>query len=194
MDIEKLANYEPCPDEVIKYKRKLESNIEGMSIENSLHKLFTQQYPNNERIEDVLIKCAALNEFYSTNIFKIYNVARHYVSVHIDERLEKKDIDLVDDLAVVPVNGGVKHFYSFATKYCSFHQPDYYPIFDSYIYRLLTYFKKHNKKFCFKSSDVYSKYGAFKDAIDNFIKAYHLQDFSYKDIDIYLWQLGKEVF
>jgi hypothetical protein len=34
------------------------------------------------------------------------------------------------------------NFYSFATKYCSHHKPEMYPIYDSYVDKMLGYFKK----------------------------------------------------
>ena len=64
---------------------------------------------HNDSIEDILIKCSSLNDFYSTNIFDIFTVAQHILSLHIDERLEKHDLSLVDDIADVDELG--KTFY-----------------------------------------------------------------------------------
>ena len=35
-------------------------------------------YPKNSDINDILIKCSSLNDFYITNIFSIFPVAKHY--------------------------------------------------------------------------------------------------------------------
>lgn len=50
-----------------------------------------------------MIKAAVLNKFYSTNIYKIFDVAKHIESLNnnkpsIDERLNNGDITLVDDI------------------------------------------------------------------------------------------------
>ena len=60
---------------------------------------------HNDCIEDVLIKCSSLNDFYSTNIFDIHTMAQHILSLKIDERLENGDLSLVNDIARVEVNG-----------------------------------------------------------------------------------------
>ena len=74
-------------------------------------------YTNTE-IDDVLIKVAALNDFYSTNIFSIYPVAKRIVEQDIDKKLKAGDLQLVNDIAKVTSADGKEHnFYSFATKY-----------------------------------------------------------------------------
>ena len=77
--------------------------------------------PENTDMSDILLKVAALNDFYSTNIFSVYPVAKHILSLGIDERLKVGDVTLVSDIQKVNINGVGKNFYSFATKYCS-HQ------------------------------------------------------------------------
>ena len=89
--------------------------------EDALDKLFFQLCPENVEMSDILLKVAALNDFYSTNIFSVYPVAKHILSLDIDVRLESGDVTLVSDLQKVIINGVEKNFYSFSTKYCSHH-------------------------------------------------------------------------
>lgn len=78
----------------------------------------------------------------STNIFSPSKVAKHIIDLHIDERLAAGDVTLVNEIARVDMdNGTVGNFYSFATKYCSHHKPLDYPIYDSYVVKLLCYFR-----------------------------------------------------
>ena len=44
--------------------------------EDALDKLFFKLCPNNTDITDILLKVSTLNDFYSTNIYSIYPVAR----------------------------------------------------------------------------------------------------------------------
>ena len=97
--------------------------------EDSLKKLFSETYPNNTEIEDILIKANTLNDFYSTNIYSILSVAEHILKLNIDKRLNSFDDTLVNDIALIEINGKEKNFYSFATKYCSHHHPTEYPLF-----------------------------------------------------------------
>ncbi len=91
--------------------------------EKALDKLFIDMFPKNNTIEEVLIKCAALNDFYSTHVFDIHTMSQHILSLHIDERLSRGDITLVGDIANLRIGGKPRLFYSFATKYCSHHRP-----------------------------------------------------------------------
>jgi len=179
----------------IKHYLKVWDGLESYTLqESSLHKLFTKTYPKNTDIDDVLIKVCSLNDFYSTNIFSPFNVAKHIVNLDIDSSLDRNDIDIVNKIARVNMPGGkLINFYSFATKYCSHHDPEMYPIYDSYVQRVLMYFKKQDKFANFKSIDL-KDFSQFKSIIEQFREFYGLNDFSLKDIDRYLWQFGKEYF
>ncbi|MDE8719163.1 hypothetical protein PZH37_19535, partial [[Eubacterium] siraeum] len=87
------------------------------------------------------MKVVALNDFYITNIFSVYPVAKHILSLDIDTRLKAGDVSLVSDIQKVTINGVEKNFYSLATKYCSHHRPLDYPIYDSYVEKVLCYFR-----------------------------------------------------
>lgn len=183
----------PCKKEVEKYLSIWDSLENYVLQENSLNKLFYDTYPNNTDINDILIKVSALNDFYSTNIFSVFSVAKHILSLDIDNRLNNKDETLVNDIANVMINGKEKHFYSFATKYCSHHNPIDYPIYDSYVSKVLVYFNKINKFAEFKKDDL-KDYKKFKEILVIFKKYYDIDEYNLKDIDRYLWQLGKKYF
>ena len=87
----------PCKNEVEKYLSIWDSLENYVLQENSLNKLFYDTYPNNTDINDILIKVSALNDFYSTNIFSVFSVAKHILSLDIDNRLNNKDETLVND-------------------------------------------------------------------------------------------------
>lgn len=99
--------------------------------EEALNKLFLELCPKNVDLSDVLLKVSTLNNFYSTNIFSVYPVAKQICSLDIDSRLEKGDPTLIRDLQYVQISCVQKNFYSFATKYCSHHNPSEYPIYDA---------------------------------------------------------------
>lgn len=181
----------PSPEEVLKYIDKWNGLPDYSSQERALNKLFLDLCKDNLSIENILIKCSALNDFYSTNIFKIYSVAKHILDLNIDERLAKGNLSLVDDIARVTIDGKTFNFYSFASKYCSHHRPDIYPIYDFYVDWLLCYFNKRDCFSSFKADDL-KDYLTFVKVIEAFRSHYGLVDFSIKQIDQYLWLLGKE--
>ncbi len=162
--------------------------------ESSLKKLFTVTYPVNNDMDEVLIKVCSLNDFYSTNIFSPFSIAKHIVSLDIDKRLENNDLYLVNDIAKVNINGKKEfNFYSFATKYCSHHKPIDYPIYDSYVEKLLLALKKQDNFSDFHKSDL-KNYAKYKSILIQFQKFYGIKSYNLKEIDKYLWQAGKEYF
>lgn len=161
--------------------------------EDALNKLFLDTYPKNDDINDILIKASSLNDFYSTNIFSIFPVAKHIRDLKIDKGLENGDLSLVSKIANVNINGVSKNFYSFASKYCSHHQPNKFPIYDSYVDTMLKHFQKTDGFYKSKKMDL-RNYEIFCDVINEFIKFYDLGEFNIRQIDVYLWQLGKAAF
>lgn len=161
--------------------------------ERALDKLFMELCPKNNRIEDVLIKCSALNDFYSTNIFGIHTLAEHILSLNIDERLHQVDYSLIGVIAKVEVNGKEHCFYSFATKYCSHHLPEKYAIYDNYVEKVLLSMNKKEPFSNFKREDL-KDYETYMSVIRGFSQHFGLTQFSIKQLDQYLWQLGKWYF
>ncbi|HEU0188941.1 MAG TPA: hypothetical protein VFQ97_03000 [Gallionella sp.] len=169
-------------------------NLENYRLqEQSLSLLFHQLCPSNTVVEHVLLKVSALNDFYSTNIFDTYSVAKHIVSLGIDHRLASSDVSLVNEIALVTIKGKQRNFYSFATKFCSHHQADVFPIFDSYVEKMLCYFEKCDSFSQFAKPDL-RDYGRFVEVVHAFRTHYRLEQFSLREIDIYLWLEGKKYF
>lgn len=149
--------------------------------------------PKNTEISDILLKASTLNDFYSTNIFSIYPVAKHILSLDFDNRLKVGDATLVGDIQNVAIKGVAKNFYSFATKYCSHHKPMDYPIYDSYVDEVLRYFRDRDGFSAFLNPDL-KDFGQFKKVLIDFRAFYGLEQFNLKQIDKYIWQLGKDYF
>ncbi len=143
-----------------------------------------KQYPNNNNLEEVLIKCAVIDNFSSTNVFDLYKMADHIVKKNIDEKLKKGDYSLVNDIAKVEIGGKKRNFYSFASKYCHYHKSDSFAIYDSYVAKVLCVFLDKKEK-------ELRKYNTFMDALKNFRQRYNLENYEYDNLDKYLWRLGR---
>lgn len=184
---------QPSVQEVEKYL-KLWNTLENYSLqENALNKLFFELAPFNKEISDILLKSATLNDFYSTNIFSIYPVAKHILSLDIDERLKMGDETLVDDMKTVVINNKSLKLYSFVTKYCSHHNPKDFPIYDSFVDKVLRYFRDMDN-FSEFNNDNLKNYKRFKEILNDFRMFYGLHRYSFKEMDKFLWQFGKEYF
>ena len=90
-------------------------------------------------------------------------------------------------------NGNTWNFYSFATKYCSHHEPEKYVIYDKFVYKMLMNFKKYDKFHKFIGMDL-KDYARFAEIMVAFRKFYSLEKYSNKEIDMYLWMAGKHYF
>ena len=167
--------------------------------EDCLNRLFGDLCPENKTIEDILLKVSTLNDFYSTNIFNTYSVAKHILRCDIDKRLSEGDPTLVNEIAKVRVKGKkgskgrVINFYSFATKYCTHHQPESFTIYDYYVERVLVHFRRVHEFAAFKKDDL-KDYRRFLELIREFRSFYGLGEFTMREIDIFLWLTGKKYF
>lgn len=180
----------PSKEECSKYleKESAEHYTVGAKAVTQIFKL----YPTNTVLEEVLIKVLVLNDLYSTNILGTYAVAKHIIGLHIDERLKNGDASLVTDIAHIELNGKEKHFYSFAIKYCAMHQPELFPIYDRFVGEMLRYFRKQTRFARFANADL-KNYAEYRTIYDAFIQFFALNDFTYRQVDNYLWKLGKEL-
>ena len=87
--------------------------------------------------------------------------------------------------------------YSFATKVFSFVSTECFndlckdglPIFDSFAVTLLGYYLKKAKKEC--SISTWGEYRNYKEAYALFKSLYKLDEYNYKQIDVFLWTYGK---
>lgn len=176
----------PTADELIKAEEKF--NKENSTIEWTLTKLF-QEFPENTDFDVVAVKVKVLNALYGTQVRAVNIVAQHIVDRGIDPDLRAGIPEIVDKVATVQLTNKVIKFFSFATKYCSWHNPEAYPIYDSYAEAALWYYKKRDN-FAEFSRDNYD-YVEFARRVKVFRDFYGLTSFNYKRIDKLLFTLGQ---
>ncbi len=162
--------------------------------ENSLKKLFSETYTQNDNLDDVLAKVRSLDDFYDTNISSPITIAKHIVAQDINAALAKGSVRIVNAIANVRMdNGETRNFYSFATKYCSHHNPTEYPIYDSSIEKMLVHFRNKDKFHDFSRQNL-KEYPLYKNILMSFRKHYGLEEYDLQQISQYLWQAGKKYF
>ena len=184
----------PTVDAVRDAGKKFDEDNEP--IEHALEALFSQFRENNDPAH-VLLKATTLNDFYSTQIPlyskripTVFEVANHIVKLGIDSRLGLGSSDLVYDIAKTEApNKGVHYNYSFATKYCNWHRPDFYPIYDSRVEEYLWYSQNVGWIGPFQRQDL-KKYQRFKEIVTKFRDSFLPERFTYKQIDKFLYYEG----
>lgn len=106
---------------------------------------------------------------------------------------------MVAQIAGVQISGKDKFFYSFATKFCYFHNSKDYAIYDSFVAKVLAYFQRKDKfnKHTFsaesQNNEGLKNYANFIKILFEFKEFYRLEC-DLKSLDLYLWQLGKKHF
>jgi len=165
---------------------------ENEAAEQALAELF-RQYPHNTDLSHVLLKVVAVNSLYHTYILALDTVARH-IHAHgqeIDAALAAGSAQIVDKIANVKVQGKVHCFFAFATKFCSWHQPDKYPIYDSRVDAYLWSLQKQ-KPFApaFMHPHLWD-YPKFHTIAVAFRDTHGLGSFTFKEIDKFLYLQGE---
>ena len=188
----------PSVEQVEIYLERWKGLEDYPKYECFLKELFTK-YRQNDNEDKVLIKVKLLDSLYNTNIgmnTTAITVARHIVDLGIDQRIENKkpDLTLVNEIAKVERKKGKSkkdtvNLFSFATKYCSFHSPENYPIYDKNVEKMLWHFKPNNN---FKKKKL-KCYPIFHAVLTEFIEHYKLNKFDLKQIDHYLWLAGQDL-
>ena len=163
--------------------------------------LLFDTFKYNTNADEIALKVACVNAFYSTNAtkkVKIPEIAAKIVSIKdFDERVRGWDETLVQELASFER----AKLYSFASKYCFMHNAqvygrDDYAIYDSLVRERLAALKREYKGKCafaeFKNEDIerLENYGKFRGILLQFIADFKLGCLL-RDVDWYLWKMGK---
>jgi len=193
----------PRPTEELVRAKIGEFDREYEPIEDTLKQLIAQ-FPQNTDLSQVIVKVAAINLLYNTWIVGFKTVAQHIVRLNIDSDLKEGSAEIIGKIAQVQFGGKTRNNYSFATKYCSWHRQECYPIWDSRVDECLWQYRGRRL-----NQDLYTKeprpfptferrsdlwnYAKFREIVKEFCGHFEL-DFSFKQIDKFLFQLGNEYF
>jgi hypothetical protein len=153
-----------------------------------LRQLF-HKYPRNTNLDHVFLKTIVLNKVYNAGVRAENPVAKHIESLPgLDSLIEEGSDDAVNRIAHVKIAGREFCFLAFASKYCSWHNLAAYPIFDKNVRECLLFHKRKDGFAKFTLDSLYD-YPSFRDVVNKFRRRYGLQ-FSYKDLDKFMWLCG----
>lgn len=152
-----------------------------------------EKFPKNAELEHILLKVTAINDLYGTNIYATFTMAHHIHTLRIDPELAATSTEIVDKIAAAEFSGKPRNVFSFASKYCSWHDPLNYPLYDSYVEKLLLAYRRKDKFTKFKNADL-RRYCEYKRIVLSFREHYQLGCFSFKQLDKFLWLYGKELY
>ena len=133
--------------------------------------------------------------------------ASYHTRVPVDDMVEgilgirslPKLIECGKEKAVVEISqcASNKNYFSFATKYCCFGNPDKYPIFDSLSIKTLQWFNRrdcfYDEEFDFEKLRKKRDYDNYRSIVRVFREEYELANYNFKEIDKFLWLVGKNM-
>ena len=153
------------------------------------------QFPRNTDIRHVLLKVVALNKLYSAMVrdIDVEVVAKHIVQLandnHLDQLLDQGCLDAVFLICDCP---GLKDYVSFASKFCIWHNPDAYPIYDGNVRACLSAYGKQDGFAKFRQEDLYY-YKKLVEIVRAFRNYYELSCFNFKELDKFMYRSGGQI-
>ena len=159
---------------------------------NEVDKLLLREFEkkkSNKSIRIIGYKIELVNKLYNCNLRmdkKI--VATEIKKLNLDKIFAEKDVtpeNLVERIAhlqPLPYKKSVGP--AFASKYCHFHFPEAFPIYDKFSCQALSDLLGKKK------SEYDDNYSHFKEDLDGLIANLSWKP-SYKEIDVYLWLYGQ---
>lgn len=153
-------------------------------------RLVFSTWPRNNQMDQVLAKVVVLNRLYSTSIYDVHGMARHIIALNIDAALMAGDPLLVARIAVLKLNNGrSRNNYSFATKYCAWHEPERFQIYDARVDAALWAYQRQFKFGDFRRCELLD-YSRFTQIVYAFINHFQLHNIGRKQLDKFLWLEG----
>jgi len=156
--------------------------------------LAIKTWPKNNNVSQVIIKCALINGFYSTGLKEkdLSSIAHRIVKSQ--EFQSRFSSGVVCKLTTFTRKAATTNSYSFASKYCNFHYPEDFPIYDSFVFNAIKYLRTNDKNSKLKINKNHENYPDFAEYVKQ-VRDIHLgKEVKLTDLDHYLWIRGKEIY
>jgi hypothetical protein len=172
-------------DEIAKF------DSEEAIVEDTVRALLVA-LPNNREFTHVHLKVIGINQLYRARVLNIdaEPLARHIWSLNLDRILSSGSPE-----AVTLIHGCKttrNKYYSFATKFCSWHNQEAYSLWDYNVDEALWSYKRKDGFAKFKRQELL-KYSRLVEIVKEFREFYGLQRHSLKNIDKFLWRVGATI-
>jgi hypothetical protein len=167
--------------------QRLYARLDLWQATNAAFASLRQAFPGFN-LEASLLKAAAINQLYGTNVYAIARMAGHISNVMRTLSDTYDDLALVEQIAALPdpEGGNVRRHLSFASKFAHFFISDErFPIYDSYAAMTLNY-HLHGRAVPPTNTPSYTRYVAATQAVreDAGVSC------SVSRLDAYLWLAG----
>ena len=153
------------------------------------------QFPRNTDIRHVLLKVVVLNRLYSAMVrdIDVEAVAKHIVQLANDKHLDQLlDQGCLDAVFLICDCRGLRDYTCFASKFCIWHNPDAYPIYDGNVRACLGAYGKQDGFTKFRQGDLWY-YKKLVEIVRAFRNYYELSCFNFKELDKFMYRSGEQI-
>ena len=167
-----------------------EFDRENQLVEEALRQL-RDRFPQNTETAHVLLKVLVLNRLYSARVrdIDVEPLARHIAGLQLDPILDKGAPNAV---ALITDCEELREYFSFATKFCSWHNPIVYPMYDGNVDECLWSYQLQDQFANFHRQDLRC-YEKLISIVTSFRAFYCLKSFSFRQLDKFLWRMGEQL-
>ena len=86
--MKKTKLQKPTNQLIDKYIAKFNQDERYFVSDDAIINLF-KAFPENKKLEDIILKISVINDLYSTNIFSTFNLAKHIQQLNIDSAIKR---------------------------------------------------------------------------------------------------------
>lgn len=154
---------------------------------------YFKSHPQNTDVTEVVLKLSAVQHPEIDHIVKSRSVvAKHIVGLQIDERLQKGEARVVNEIARLELDHQSYFLYAFATRYCNYHRPNDYPIYDTTIEKILKLYFEHVLGEKLTEQQI-KDYPTFKNCMLTLREELNMNQYNFKEIDKFVWIYGDTI-
>lgn len=150
-----------------------------------------REFPYNTDPSHVLLKVVVVNDLYGAGLPRKYiePITRHITGLHIDAAIAEGKAAVVDD--IINCAGLKEKYFSFASKFCSWHNPTAYPIYDRNVDECLWHYNGRYRFVTYNRGNYsYVQFVAIVNALRN---RFCLKEVTFKKLDKALWHFGDQL-
>ena len=147
----------------------------------------------NEDVKEIVVKISTMeHEQIDDSMASRRFMADHIASLHIDHALQEGQPEVVEAIAHLDIRGKSHFLYSFASRYCNWHNMAAYPIYDPAVHKLLNFYKQQLTGTDLADDDVY-RYSRFKEQMIAFRQYLQMDNYNFKEVDKFIWIYGNTI-
>lgn len=117
-----------------------------MYFTNDLRNLeLFEKKPLNRDVEDIRTKVSSINDTDLRHLDAEDQMITHIQKLDIDDRLNRGDLTVVEDIAQLTLKGQPQNLLHFASVYCNYHKPKTFPIYSEQFHDFYKKYIEENK-------------------------------------------------